>query len=128
LPEVPAAPATQVPPLDPEALANIRALSPEMADELIHQLIQTYLKAAGREWEKIDQGLREADPALLSGAAHALKSSSYNVGAIGLAERCKEIETLGRNGHLTALQAHVDGLRAEWLRVDSALQAMLGEH
>lgn len=113
--------------LDPEALANIRALSPEVADELIRQLIQTYLKAAGREWQRFDQGLLDADPAMLASAAHALKSSSYNVGAIGLATRCKEIETLGRNGHLTDLLSQVDPLRAEWLRVEAELRALLGE-
>ncbi|MDP3537667.1 MAG: ATP-binding protein [Azonexus sp.] len=113
------------PALDPAALNTVRALSPDMTDDLIRQLIQAYLKAAQREWIKFDQGLLAGDATLLASAAHALKSSSYNVGALGLAERCKEIEALGRDGRLPELICVVD-IRAEWSRVEAALNVLLG--
>jgi len=112
-------------PLDPEALEKIRALSPERAEALVGQVLSAYLKAAEREWAHFDQGLTEGDLSMLTRAAHALKSSSFNVGANGLAERCSEIERLGRDGQMRQLLTRVDGLRAEWKRVDAALKALL---
>ncbi|MBU1366179.1 MAG: response regulator [Gammaproteobacteria bacterium] len=113
--------------LDPAALDKIRALSPDGAEALVRQVLAAYLKAAGREWERFDRGLADGDAGLLASAAHALKSSSFNVGANGLAERCREIEQLGREGQIRPLLARVDALRAEWGRVEAGLTALLGE-
>ncbi|NTV71191.1 MAG: response regulator [Azonexaceae bacterium] len=111
--------------LDPAALDKIRALSPDGADVLVGQVLAAYLKAAEREWGRFDQGLADGDAALLASAAHALKSSSFNVGANGLARRCSEIEHLGRDGNMRQLLTRVDGVRAEWRRVEVALKAIL---
>jgi len=113
--------------LDPAALDKIRALSPDGAEALVRQVLEAYLKAAGREWERFDRGLADGDAGLLASAAHALKSSSFNVGANGLAERCREIERLGRDGQMRPLLARVDALRAEWARVEAGLAAVLAE-
>jgi len=113
--------------LDPAALDKIRALSPDGAEALVRQVLAAYLKAAGREWERFDQGLADGDAGLLASAAHALKSSSFNVGANGLVERCREIEQLGREGQMRPLLARVDALRAEWGRVEAGLKAQLAE-
>lgn len=113
--------------LDPAALDKIRALAPDGADALVRQVLAAYLNAAGREWERFDRGLADGDAGLLANAAHALKSSSFNVGANGLAERCREIEQLGRDGQMRPLLARVDALRVEWGRVEAGLTALLGE-
>jgi CheY-like chemotaxis protein/HPt (histidine-containing phosphotransfer) domain-containing protein len=112
-------------PLDPAALEKIRALSPDGADALVQQVLAAYLKAAEREWGRFDQGLADGDAGLLARAAHALKSSSFNVGANGLAERCGEIEQFGRDGQMRQLLTRIDGLRAEWKRVEAALKGLL---
>jgi signal transduction histidine kinase/HPt (histidine-containing phosphotransfer) domain-containing protein/ActR/RegA family two-component response regulator len=114
------------PPLDPAAFDNIRALAPTGGDDLVRQVVVAYLKAAEREWARFEQGLADGDAALLANAAHALKSSSFNVGANVFASLCKEVEQLGREGRMRQLLARVDALRAEWRRVDAALQAWLG--
>ena len=111
--------------LDPEALEKIRALSPDGAEALVGQVLTAYLKAAEREWVNFDRGLAEGDAGLLASAAHALKSSSFNVGANGLARRCSEIEQFGRDGNMRQLVTRVDGVRAEWLRVEAALSILL---
>jgi two-component system sensor histidine kinase/response regulator len=51
-------------------------------------------------------------------AAHALKSSSANVGAEHLAALCKELEALGR-------KATVDGARTLLMDVESELPRVL---
>ena len=114
-------------PLDPAAFDKIRALSPVGADDLVRQVVEAYLKAAQREWARFEQGLADGDAALLANAAHALKSSSFNVGANVFASLCKEVEQLGREGRMRRLVARVDALRAEWQRVEAALQEVLAE-
>lgn len=116
-----------VAPLDPAAFDKIRALSPVGADDLVRQVVEAYLKAAQREWARFEQGLADGDAALLANAAHALKSSSFNVGANVFASLCKEVEQLGREGRMRRLVARVDALRAEWQRVEAALQEVLAE-
>ena len=112
-------------PIDPEAIAKIRTLSPENSAVLVRQLIEAYLKSSEREWARFDEGLVQGNPSLVAGAAHALKSGSFNVGANKLAEGCKEIEILGLAGKMPELLQRVDALRAERLRVDAALGEML---
>jgi len=112
-------------PLDPAALESIRALAPDNSDELIRQLIEAYLKGAERDWGLFEQGLAASDVAVLASAVHAMKSSSFNVGAENFAERCKLIESLAREGRLAELQAQCDGLREERRRVLAALAELL---
>lgn len=111
--------------IDPAAMDRIRALSPDGSDQLIRQLIEAYQKGAEREWARLEQGVVSADPAMLAAAAHALKSSSFNLGANHLAERCKEIEILGNAGQLPDMIGCIDALRAERLRVDAALRRIM---
>jgi signal transduction histidine kinase/FixJ family two-component response regulator len=114
-------------PIEEAALARILELSPDGSTALFRQVLAAYLIAAGREWARFDQGLADSDGELLASAAHALKSSSFNVGARGLAERCGEVEQLGREGQMAQLLSKVDGLRAEWERVEVALKKRLAE-
>ena len=116
-----------VAPLELTAFDKIRVLSPEGGDALVRQVVVAYLKAAEREWGRFDQGLADADASAMAGAVHALKSSSFNVGAAVFAERCREVEQLAREVRMRELLARVDGLRSEWRRVDIALQAVLAE-
>lgn len=118
-------PSLPVAALDPGAFDKIRALSPEGGDALVQQVIAAYLKAAEREWGRFEQGVLDADAAAMAAAVHALKSSSFNVGAAVFAERCQEVEQLAREIRMREVLARADGLRSEWRRVDEALKAVL---
>jgi len=117
-----------VPPaIDREAFEKIRALSPAGGDELVGQVVQAYLKAAERELAKLEHGLRDVDGGMLAKAAHALKSSSFNVGAVRFAGCCKAIEEAARSERWGDVPGCVDATRAEWRRVESELRAFLTE-
>lgn len=113
--------------LDPAAIERIRALSPDGTDTLLRQVLAAYLKAAEREWGRFEHGLADGDAKLIASAAHALKSSSFNVGAKVLAQRCDEIEQFGRDGQMRKLLTRVDAVRAEWRRVEAAIREQLNE-
>jgi HPt (histidine-containing phosphotransfer) domain-containing protein len=59
---------------------------------------------------------------LLREVAHALKSSSANVGAIGLADLCKRLETMGRDDNLADAPTIHERFEREYARVIAALK------
>ena len=59
-------------------------------------------------------------------AAHTLKSSSANVGAITLSEAARELEHGARDGTLADPRSQVARLVAEFTQVRAALQEQLG--
>lgn len=61
-----------------------------------------------------DDGIRET--------AHALKSSSANVGAARLADLCKQLETLARDNRLDGAEDIQRHLEREYARVVEALR------
>ncbi len=115
------------PAIDASAFEKIMRLSPQGANELVRQVVAAYLKGANREWARFDRALAEGDVAQLAGAAHALKSSSLNVGASRLSGLCGEIEQQGRAGQLPAIEARVDALRDEWRRAEAALAEVMAD-
>ena len=89
------------------------------------QVVTAYLQAAEREFGRLEQGLAVADPSLLGKAAHALKSGSYNVGALQFAACCQAVESAAREGRNGELPALVDELRLAWGPVDAELKDLL---
>jgi HPt (histidine-containing phosphotransfer) domain-containing protein len=63
------------------------------------------------------------DAAGIREAAHALKSSSANVGALQFAQLCKEVEMAAAQGQLDYARALVDQLLVEYKHVLQALDA-----
>jgi HPt (histidine-containing phosphotransfer) domain-containing protein len=59
---------------------------------------------------------------LLREVAHALKSSSANVGAHGLADLCKRLEAMGRDNNLADSPTIHERFEREYARVIAALK------
>jgi HPt (histidine-containing phosphotransfer) domain-containing protein len=107
-------------PLDPAALDKLRALSPQGADQLIRQLFEAYLRGARPLLTQLAGAQAAGDGTALAGIGHALKSSSFNVGANRLAECCRQLESLARTGDAD-LASLCEQLQEEWLRVEAAI-------
>jgi signal transduction histidine kinase/CheY-like chemotaxis protein/sensor domain CHASE-containing protein len=116
------APLTGSTTLDPRTLEQIRALQRPGAPDLLGKIILLYLDNSRSLTEKIRAALAAGDANALQEAAHALKSSSGNVGATGLAEIARQLEALGREGNAEAATRLVDPMLQEYARVVSALQ------
>ena len=109
--------------LDARALEQIRALQQPGAPDLLEKIIGLYLENSRSTTERICAALATGDASGLREAAHALKSSSANVGAIGLAEIARQLESLGRDANVDAARPLVDQMSNEHQRVVTALQA-----
>lgn len=111
--------------LDPGAFRAIQSLAPSDPEGLIRQVIEAYLRAAEREWKRLEQGAADGDSVVLASAAHSLKSSSHNVGAVVVGRLSAELEHHARSGRLEDALAVLPTLRDEWGNARKALQDML---
>jgi PAS domain S-box-containing protein len=108
--------------LDLAAIDRIRAMERRGAERLLERLIETYLTSSERLMAEAEAALGRADATALRQAAHTLKSSSANLGAIELASRCAEIEGLARTERLVDARADWTAVAAAYQRVKHALQ------
>jgi CheY-like chemotaxis protein/HPt (histidine-containing phosphotransfer) domain-containing protein len=86
-------------PGQPDALAKI--LSLYLSDS--HQLV-----------DKLRKAVQDREAKLVNEAAHSLKSRSAALGAVSLADLCKQLERLGRTGDLTEAPGLIKQLESEF--------------
>ena len=111
-------------PINPRALDAIRKLAGPNNPSLVHKVIGAYLADTPPRFAQLQAAAEAGDAEALRKAAHALKSSSANVGAEPLAALCKELEMLGRGGG-EGVGPLVARAEAELARVVGALSAQL---
>ena len=85
--------------LDTKILQSFRQMVGEDAEAFLAEMIDCYLEDTPKLLQEINQAIREANAPNLRRAAHTLKSSSITLGAKNLANLCKEIEAIAKNGH-----------------------------
>ncbi len=93
--------------LDIEVFNNLKALM----EEAFPDLIESYLEDAPKLMSDLHNSSREADLKVLVRAAHTLKSSSKNIGAMMLASKAEDIEALGKSNDLANATALIPELQ-----------------
>jgi two-component system, sensor histidine kinase and response regulator len=82
--------------LDSKTVEQIRSLAPGGQSDLFVRLAGLYRTSSAALIDTLAAANRTADAAGIAQAAHALKSSSANIGALRLASTCAELETAAR--------------------------------
>jgi HPt (histidine-containing phosphotransfer) domain-containing protein len=111
--------------LDPSALDELRACDPE-GTGLLAELIDIYLADTPPRLNALRLAFDAGQPKALSSEAHALKSSSAQLGARALAEGCRRLEMLGREGSLAGVEQLLARVDADFQAVKAALLAVRG--
>ena len=129
-PTVPAAaPATTPDPaaelLDRGTLEALRALPVRGSQTMLSRVAATYLSDSERLLDAIERAVAAGQAADLARAAHAWRSSNGNVGALGLMNLCRELESCARAGDLSAAQALLTQLRNGYAQVGEELRGEL---
>lgn len=107
------------------ALDNIRALSRDGGDALVHKVVAAYMADTARHLQSLRQSLRARDSDGVRRVAHSLKSSSANVGAARLATLCRELEGLGRAGDVDGAVPLLSDVEREFQCARRSLHALL---
>jgi two-component system sensor histidine kinase/response regulator len=105
--------------IDGKAIDNIRALG---KSNLLDRIIMLFCDDTPKLLESMRQAAAQEDAKTLASAAHRLKSSSANVGAVQLAALCLQTEMLGRESRTDKACTLVAEMHAEFQRVRLALE------
>jgi two-component system sensor histidine kinase/response regulator len=109
--------------INPRALDTIRQLPGPNGELLVQKVVAAYLGDAPTRLAQLQAAAAAGDAEALRRAAHALKSSSANVGAEPLAALCKELEALGRQGDVDGAGTLLAAAEAELMRVLATLNS-----
>ncbi len=111
--------------LDQAALENIRSIFGSEAAKMLPVLIRIYLEDSPSLIEEIGRSAGAGDVRGLRDAAHALKSTSANIGACALAELCRQVEEMAGNGGVANMEDMVFRIDAEYGMVRESLMKEL---
>jgi HPt (histidine-containing phosphotransfer) domain-containing protein len=101
-----------------EFLASMGATSPAEREEFIGLFIEdTIIYVAA-----LREALQQANVEQFTRAAHTIKSTAAQYGALNLSAQCKELEKRGKAGHLAGTDALVAQVEHEYNRVTEALR------
>ena len=107
--------------LDRTALGKITALQREGTDNILHRLIDVYLKTSPTLMDNLAEAVAQKNAKDVRLTAHSLKSSSAGLGATKLAGLCRHMEKMGDNTQLEHSGATFMKLRTEFGLVCDAL-------
>jgi HPt (histidine-containing phosphotransfer) domain-containing protein len=113
------------PVLDPSVISSLRELGGDDDPGLFSELVGMFLSDTPERLRALTEALDHNDPGALERAAHALKSSSANLGALGLSVLFRDIEAAGRAKDLSKAAPLVARTQPEFQRVEAALRSEL---
>ncbi|MCB0191892.1 MAG: response regulator [Anaerolineae bacterium] len=109
--------------VDQSILQEFQEAMGEEGSEMVAELIEIFLQETPSILVQLEEGFTNKNPEAIKKAAHALKSSSANVGALALSKLCKELELIGLSGDLTHAAHKLDQAIAMYDEVEIILQA-----
>jgi len=109
--------------LDLQTLERIRAMRRPGGPDLLIRVIDLFVSSSNELIDTMVAASRLDDAVTLAHAAHTLKSSSANVGAMAFAELCAELEAAARGGKTPQALALLKKLLVEHRPLLRALEA-----
>jgi HPt (histidine-containing phosphotransfer) domain-containing protein len=103
-------------------LDALRALPRNGLKDMLTHIGELYLMDSRGLISVIEQSLEAGNGAELARAAHAWRSYNGNVGAVGLAQLCRELEDAARAGNFAAARSVYAQIQALHHRVRDELQ------
>jgi CheY-like chemotaxis protein len=130
-PAEPDGPAPFPVPLDPQTALDANTFELFWAtmgreeDGLARELITIFLNDTRDKLATLRQALADSNPGTVLVTAHALKSSSAQLGALRFSSLCQKLESIGRSGNLADAATILAEAEAEYARVETELRAKL---
>ncbi len=118
-------PATATDTLETEIRELLVGLVGEDEPQIIEDLIVFYQQDSKVLMAQLTEAIAQQNMKEIAVAAHTLKSSSANLGALALSELCQILERQARNHELSNTTILLSELKSEYQRVSVALQRIL---
>jgi len=110
------------PSIDPGAIRNLRELNPGDDGEFLREIIGIYIDDTPNRIAELKKAMATGDVPLFTRAAHTIKGSSANVGAIALKGVAERMEMLSRREGLGGMPPLVADCEAEFARAAGELR------
>lgn len=111
--------------IDPQAIENLRSLNPGDNDEFLREIVAIYMEDTPVRIAELDQSLAAADVPKFTRAAHSVKGSSANLGAIGVRAIAEKLEHQAQSHGLNDVAQLVLALKAEFARAQTAFAELV---
>ena len=111
--------------IDHQVLEPYRKLDPDGGWGLTRRLLKVYLESSTALIQRLETAIPVGDANAVREAAHALKSSSANIGGRAAAEHFRALEALAKAGRLDQAALCIDAARAEYARLIADVHALL---
>ncbi len=103
------------------SINNIKQLQrPEMPN-LIHRVIDIFVNEATGKIQEMDDAYQAKDMEKIAFVAHALKSSSGNLGALRLSGVCEQLELKGKTGDFDGITEVMPTFKIEYQKAQDVL-------
>lgn len=113
------------PPIDHAVLDSIRSLQLPDSNDLVGQIVTTYIDDSADLMLQLAEAVRASDCERVRAAAHSLKSSSGNVGARQVVDLARQLEMAGRQDEPAQFEALFLELQIELSRAVIELDTMV---
>lgn len=113
--------------IDPQSIENLRALNPDDNDEFLREIAGIFLEDTPQRIAELTDSLQAGDAAKFTRAAHSIKGSSANLGALALRAAAEKLEHHARTHGLTEVNAMLAEVRAEFDRAQIALTSLIAK-
>jgi CheY-like chemotaxis protein len=108
--------------LDPATLAGLRALPPAGSQDMLSHIGERYISDSRELLDAMRRALEAGQAVELARAAHAWRSYNGNLGALGLARLCRNLEDAARRGAFESARELLPQILALHARVCDELQ------
>ena len=111
--------------IDPQAIENLRALTPGDNDEFLREIIGIFLQDTPQRITELEQSLVASDQPRFTRAAHSIKGSSSNLGALALRAVAERLEHQSKQSGVAGLEPMIAELKSEFAQATAALEQIV---
>jgi HPt (histidine-containing phosphotransfer) domain-containing protein len=115
----------EIPIIEAEAIANLRALNPGDNDEFLKEIVAIYLEDTPQRIAELEASLAAEEVGTFMRAAHSIKGSSSDLGALRLRAAAETLEHGAKKNGLTGVEAGIATVKLEFAAAESALRIYL---
>lgn len=110
--------------IDPQAIENLRELNPGDNDEFLRVLTGIFLEDAPKRLAELDANLLSGDVAAFTRAAHSIKGSASNLGAMQLRAVAEKLEQHSRKQGLVGVTEMIAAIKMEFTQASDELKKL----
>jgi histidine phosphotransfer protein HptB len=111
--------------IDPEAIENLRALNPDDGDAFLRDIVGIFLEDTPQRLAELRESLLMGDQVRFTRAAHSIKGSASNLGAMQLRAVAEQLEHQSKTHGLVEVEGLISDLEARFEATRSELSRIV---